>query len=330
MQKYDKALQVLVIPYSALVSIIFGMMIISFPLGAYIVFNSDVGQEINFEYPLDDFHIFLGGISYEFPIPFELGDVFIILWCAYLVLFAMCTIGPKKNFIKSLFSLMSHSKADEKHNSMVTMITWFSILVIASIAVELVQQQGGIDIQPPQFTNDLKQFFDVTLAPIIEELGFRVMLIGLPLFAIFARKGSFSFFLKSIWHPSRNLHITNYKIALTLIIGVGIFFGFSHIISAEAWSIGKFAQAAVSGSIIGWVYFRYGLAPAILVHWATNFFIFSYALIISDISQISVESAFSNSFMQATEILLIITGFLSIIILVLNFMNTKKEERLQL
>jgi len=30
------------IPFSALVSVIFGLMILSFPLGAYVVFNSNI------------------------------------------------------------------------------------------------------------------------------------------------------------------------------------------------------------------------------------------------------------------------------------------------
>lgn len=330
MQKYDKALQALAIPYSALVSIIFALMIFSFPIGAYIVFNSDIGQEIDFEYPLDDFSIILGGISYELPVQLELGDVFIVLWCTYLILFTICFIGPSRNFIKLLISLMSSARYDLKHNAMTSMITWFSILVIASVVIDLAQEQVGIFTEPPQFPNKLKQFFDVTLAPIIEEFGFRLMLIGLPLFAIFARKGSLSFFFRSLWNPSENLHVTSHKVVLALIIGVGIFFGFAHIISGEAWSVGKFAQASVGGSIIGWVYFRHGLAPAILVHWAANFFLFAYVFFISDISQISVTKAFSSSLMQTVEVLLVITGILSVAILVLNYVKSKKEKSLQL
>ena len=39
------------IPLSALVSLIFGMMILSFPLGAYTIFNSDIGDDLSFYAP---------------------------------------------------------------------------------------------------------------------------------------------------------------------------------------------------------------------------------------------------------------------------------------
>ena len=53
-----------------------------------------------------------------------------------------------------------------------------------------------------------------------------------------------------------------------------------HIVfSDDAWSTGKLAQAAASGIIIGWVYFRYGLVSAVLIHWATNYFIFLMGLL---------------------------------------------------
>ena len=326
----DKMLQAIAIPYSALISIIFAMMILSFPLGAYVVFNSEIGQEINFEYPINDLNVFLGGISYQIPVQIEIGDAFIILWSIYLILFTICFIGPKKNFMRTLTSLLTHGIDNEKPSAMVNMITWFSILVIASILVEMTQDQLGIAIEPPEFPNQLIQFFDITFAPIVEEIGFRVLLIGLPLFAMFAHKNSLVLFFKSLWHPSRNLTITNNRTAIALIITVGIFFGLAHIISGEPWSIGKFAQASVAGTIIGWIYFRFGLAPAILVHWATNFFVFANVLFISDISQISMENAFSSPFMQTVEIIIIVTGIVSVTMLLLNHLRTKKEESLQL
>jgi hypothetical protein len=106
---------------------------------------------------------------------------------------------------------------------------------------------------------------------------------------------------------------------------VGIFFGVSHIITGDAWSVGKFVQATASGLIIGWVYFRYGLAPAILIHWATNYFIYSYAYIVADINKIPVETAFTHSLLYTLEIMLVITGSISIVILALNYIFSKKR-----
>ena len=57
---------------------------------------------------------------------------------------------------------------------------------------------------------------------------------------------------------------------------------------------GKFAQATAGGIILGWVYLRYGIVVSLLIHWATNYFIFAYAHFISQINYVSLDIAFSN------------------------------------
>ena len=106
---------------------------------------------------------------------------------------------------------------------------------------------------------------------------------------------------------------------------VGIFFGAAHIISGEPWSAGKFAQASISGIIIGWVYYRYGLIVAMLIHWATNYFIFSYGYVVAEINQISIVDAFSHSLLSTLELILIITGIISVAVLVVNYAHSKKH-----
>jgi hypothetical protein len=111
---------------------------------------------------------------------------------------------------------------------------------------------------------------------------------------------------------------------MALIIGVGIFFGIAHVISGEPWTSGKIIQASVGGIILGWVYFRYGLAAAIILHWATNYFIYSYIFLISEINGISVHNATSHSMIGTFEIILIISGIISSIMLLLNYKISKK------
>jgi membrane protease YdiL (CAAX protease family) len=121
------------------------------------------------------------------------------------------------------------------------------------------------------------------------------------------------------------LEVTNYKKVIALIITVAIFFGAAHIISGVPWSTGKFAQATVAGIIIGWVYFRYGFAPAILIHWATNYFIFSYVYFISEMTQSPITGEFSDPFSNTLEVLLLIAGGIAIVSITLNYIKSKKE-----
>ena len=57
------------------------MMVLSFPTGAYLVFNSEIGDDITHEYPMDSLSLFLAGIGFEAPIKFELGEKISLLYC---------------------------------------------------------------------------------------------------------------------------------------------------------------------------------------------------------------------------------------------------------
>jgi len=311
------------IPFSALTSVIFGLMIVSFPLGAYAIFNSDIGNDIDYNFPLEKFDIFIAGVNLQIPLEYEIGDVFVITWSIFIILFVISFLGPKKNFIKTIGDILSRGKGSFSDNYMINIIKWFSILVLISAVITIIQENFGIITEPPDTANDLILFLQISLAPITEEIGFRLVLIGIPLFLIYSHKSSIKFFFKSLWNPYSNLHIYENRKAIGIIIGVGIFFGIAHVISGEPWTSGKIIQASVGGIILGWVYFRYGLAAAIILHWATNYFIYSYLFLISEINEISVQNASSHSMIGTFEIILIISGIISSTMLFLNYKHSK-------
>ena len=317
------------IPHLALLSVIFGMMLLSFPIGLFTVFNTDIGNDINFEYPLKDLDIFKT-IEYLIPDGIEIGDVFIVLWSIYAVLFAIAIFGPKSGFLKIISLNLSRGKFETKSNYMITITKWFSIIILLSIVIDYVQQGFGIPTVPPPIDNNLTQFLYVSLSPIVEEFGFRVILIGLPLFVFYSHKLSPSYFFKSLWNPNHYLHISDHKKSLFLIVFVGVFFGLAHIMTGEPWSEGKLVQASMSGIILGWLYVRFGLITAILVHWGTNYFIFSYANFISQINEIAIDIAFSHSLFNTMEILFFISGAFSILVVLLDYFNSKKEQKLKI
>ena len=312
------------IPFSALTSVIFGLMIVSFPLGAYAIFNSEIGDDIDYNFPLEKFDMFLAGINLQFPLEYEIGDIFITVWSIFIILFVISFLGPKKNFMKTISDILSNGKNSFSDNYMINIIKWFSILVLISAVITIIQESFGIVTEPPDTANDLILFLQISLAPITEEIGFRLILIGIPLFLIYSHKSSIKFFFMSLWNPHSNLHVYEKRKAIALIIGVGIFFGIAHVISGEPWTDGKILQASIGGIILGWVYFRYGFAAAIILHWATNYFIYSYLFLISEINGISVQNATSHSMIGTFEIILIVSGIISSTMVLLNYKNSKK------
>lgn len=322
----EKIIRVLSIPYSAFVSVVFGIMAISFPVGAYLVYNSEIGNSINFQYPLKGFNFFVAGIGYKAPISFQLGDAFIIAWSAYVILFSVSYAGPVTSFTRNLAGIMSEGLRGFKENGLVSAISWFSVIILASVILDFVQSSFGVKIEPPQFQNGLIQFFQISVAPLTEEIGFRALLIGVPLFLLFSHRASLKLFFKSLWRPAAYLEVTDYRKAMAIIITVGIFFGAAHIVSGNPWSPGKVTQAALGGIILGWVYVRHGLAPAILVHWGTNYFVYAYLFFISTLGHIPLSSEISNPFSDTMEQLLFVTGGLSLAIMALRYAKDRKEK----
>lgn len=304
------------------------MMLLSFPMGMFVVFNSDIGEDVNFALPLgalNEFQDFdLGFLS-----AVELGDAFIVLWSLYAVLFAIAILGPKTGFVKTASAILSRGDMDARSNYMVAVTKWFSITILVSAAISFAQEGFGVSIVPPPVENDLVQFFYVSLSPLIEESGFRVLLIGLPLFALYGYKKSAKHFFMSLWSPSSSLEIHSSKKPLILIVLVGILFGFAHVATGEPWSDGKFAQATAGGIILGWAYFRFGFIAALLVHWATNYFIFAYANFLAQLNETTVGTAFSHPLITTMEVMFLISGILSLAVIVGKYYNSRSKHQLE-
>jgi hypothetical protein len=317
LQNHNKILQLFGIPFTALLSIIFGLLLLSFPVGIYVVFESEIGGDINYDYPVTHLDIFDKTSIYQSPLDVSIGDVFVVLWMFYLVIFVIAILGPKQHFLKSVSSIISVGKYDVKLNYMLVVTKWLSVLIFVSALINFVQEAFGIVTVPPLGDNNLIQFFYVSLAPLLEEFIFRIVLVGIPLFALYSHRSSVRYFLKCLWSPS-SLDILDSKKAILLIVFVGVLFGFAHIAFGDSWSEGKFAQATAGGIILGWVYLRYGIVASLLIHWATNYFIFAYAHLISQTNYVALETAFSNPLMSSLELLFLASGILAVCILFLN------------
>lgn len=300
---------------------VFGLLVFSFPIGAYLFFNSEIGKNIDYQYPISEID-FIDNLGIEWASSIEIGDLFVAIWLFYLALFVIAVFGPNRNFVRVLSPIMAGAPDQQGGNYLVHTIKWFSIIIILSQAIDTVQRQFGIVITPPPIENDLMQLFMVSLAPIVEEIGFRVILVGIPVFLLYSHRASVRYFFRSLWCPSAALPTTDSKKAIIIIAISAILFGIAHVMSDQGWTSGKLAQATMSGMIIGWVYYRYGFVSAILIHWATNYVIFSYGYLVSSVNDVRIMEAFSHSLLQTIEVLFVVTGALSLAMIWLNNRKT--------
>ena len=62
-----------------------------------------------------------------------------------------------------------------------------------------------------------------------------------------------------------------------------------------------------------------------MLHWATNYFIYSYLFLISEINGISVQNASFHSMIVTFEIILILCGITSLLLIILNYKKSKNN-----
>ncbi len=336
MQKPGKILQGLGIPHSAMLSIVFGLLVLSFPVGAHIFFGSGLGGQITHEYPLAYVDTVVSPLADILPFEADLGDGFIVMWSAYALLFAVGMAGPRKNIIGALVPVLSSGNPDSpRTNYAASAIQWFGVLVLASAVIDYAQRTlFGVEIRPPDFGNDLVWFLSASMAPVVEELGFRVVLIGIPLYVVLCRRAGPRALARFLWSPS-SAHGGDGDGAagrrvmagtLALIAGTGILFGLAHILVGEPWSGGKFAQAAAAGVILGWVYYRHGLLAAILLHWATNYAVLSYVYLVAHAADITVTDAFSHPMLGTLELVLVSSGAVSAAFMLAGYLCSRKTQ----
>ena len=64
-----------------------------------------------------------------------------------------------------------------------------------------------ISTEQLETSNDLIQFFDLTLAPLVEEFLFRGILIGIPIFLLYSNRFSFQFLLNRYGDHGKTLKL---------------------------------------------------------------------------------------------------------------------------
>ena len=222
------------------------------------------------------------------PLPINIGDLFLSLWIMYIVCLATTLLGPKLNFIEAL----------KKPSNSIFSNSLFALTLLANaaffltIAIQTLQETQGIPTGNPfaSQTNSYLLFLILAYAPIVEELGFRIIPLGF-MFLIFFRTilksredaslKKKSLFLSFLYpeYVKEELKLKTFKRngikAITDTEWIAVFitavaFGLAHYLAG--WEVGKITSTFVVGLILSISYIIYGICAPILIHWFLNFY----------------------------------------------------------
>ena len=158
-------------------------------------------------------------------------------------------------------------------------------LYVASVAILLLENIFRVQVGNPISTSSQIDFLDLIYAPFVEELGFRIIPLGILVFAealLVLNSGKYSgsplepgmggLLIGAFIFPGklrRRLGIRMGRAEWAGIILTAALFGYAHYFFGE-WDIGKISQAAFVGIFFAIGFLEFGPFVDILMHWFFN------------------------------------------------------------
>ncbi len=240
-------------------------------------------------------------LTWDIPLQVRADFVFAVLLLIYGTAFAGAFLIGKR-LDHAILESFKHPLAGSFRNWLFTMPVITSMLFIGLVALASFQESQGIQTGSPNISDRYIFFFDVAYAPVVEELGFRIIPLGTFLILrtlLFSRTrfGNLTggqivvtlllaFLLPDRYRRNlglstveksgfrKSLHASDWAIILLTAFS----FGLAHYFGGIGWDVGKISLTFISGLVFGPLFMLYGAPATILAHWMFNFYLTSYAL----------------------------------------------------
>jgi len=265
--------------FAAIFGLTFLLMVFSFPAGVYSVFSGRLSQ--NFTYSTLIRPYFWIGPSAEFaPFVVSSGLWFAIFTFVYL-LFFVYALAQKKSFWSAMGDGFRTGFGALASSPFIVTVVSIGFLIFTANIIDSLVSSTGAPIGGP--TGDpLQLLLGFAFAPLVEEVGFRLLLIGTVAFLLSLGR-PWRAALGALWRPSRAIEGLAVGSGASIIIWAAtgfsaVTFGACHVVCGSGtWDVGKLPEAIYGGVVLGYLYVRYGLHVAVLTHWGIDFFGSAYA-----------------------------------------------------
>ena len=248
----------------------------SFPAGVYAVFHGGLSDHLSYGSYVPTF-LFVGPVAAVLPFTVPIGGTFLLLLAVYAGMFAYGARQQKRPLraVREAFASGLGTLMESPLFVILVAIGFISFTgtFITAVSMSVLGSVGN----PFASYDPLLELGTLTLAPLREEFGFRVVLIGL--FALVLSIGrSPRQALKALWRPSAVFEGAavggaSAAIIWAAMVGSAITFGVCHVNcgGAGGWSWAKLPDAVWGGLVLGYLYVRYGFHVAVLAHWGVDY-----------------------------------------------------------
>lgn len=258
--------------FAILVLLTLFFIILSIPVGFYTLFATSLSKSYTYATNVDLF-LFIGPFGFYLPGSQNIGILFVVFTAIYAAMIALAAFQGRSIFEAINGSFTEGVSAVFSNYLLVTVIAVGFLTFTASV-VDIFVESAGVGIG--SLSGDtLILFMSLVVAPLREEVGFRLILIGLPALILAIGLPARSY-LKVLWRPSAAVDKEGWdltsKVLIVTTIGISsAIWALAHVYSGSGWEWGKFYEVAYAGVVLGYLYVRYGLHIAVLTHWAFDY-----------------------------------------------------------
>lgn len=275
--------------YSVIVVFTLVVLLGSIPFGTLAIFSPHLSTTgLTYQSRFLYVPMYIGLLTVDLPLTPTVAALFLSLTSLYVFFIALAAYQGG-GMLKALRGACRDGMGDLLQNPLTATIMILGATLLATIILDIFQTSAGVSTGGLSGDPYLL-LVDFTLAPLIEEVGFRFFLIGVPLFVVLLlMRSDGKRMLKALWRPSSaweaipadspmSLATRSLKLLVYVLIAVSsIVFGVAHYVSGAGWGIGKISEAALDGVALAYLYVRYGLHASIIFHWAVDFASNGYA-----------------------------------------------------
>lgn len=273
----------------------------------------------SFDFPVLLLFIFVG-----FSVPAKAGEVFMFI----LIVFVLCFVAAwkwRESFHTVVRKSFSRPLRNVFNNFLFVMPLLSSMLLVAVTVIIYLQNLVGVptgEVTPPPGASIQEFFLSLAYAPLTEELGFRLIPIGVftAVYVLSARRNAAAsrvkLFVASFVYPESAKRMAGLPNVTEhgfwrgisrgewiMVLVTSSVFAYAHVISGIGWETGKITSVFVQALFFAVAYIAYGFGAPILLHWFFNYYLFFFN---PDI--LSVWFPSTEPILAVAELVLIVLG----------------------
>ena len=187
-------------------------------------------------------------------------------------------LGIFLSIFYTLFVIYDSARKIDDTKPIVKVFLLGALTLTITLAIEMIQSSIGIETGSLETKNRYIFFLSAMMAPISEEIGFRLTLLGVvsAILYMLNYETSIQGLFKALVHPY-SIHKEGGNLLTLYIFTViqAIVFGLAHVIGGGGWQIGKVTTATLAGVYLGYLYIKYGFTSSVLGHSFFNIYLLS-------------------------------------------------------